>query len=471
MRKAAGKWKRTLIGKTAALLLASALLTSGVETSQVRAEETVAQETETGKDFLKKVIGEYRPLFEGATFDAKYDHYWHDYSAAVVGESMADDCVAMMKKAIGAATYGEDAVEDFFCGFTENVTKISFGGADGTEVTFTKQDGTTVKHTYTFVKDVTASGTSAGGEVMNMEGHLYKSMDEDSGEFNYLYMCPDTPESTYHLEFRYGDTEENILKLTDGKYKNWLAAGLSTDAMEDPAEIMLQKVIALFVIENVSAMSGEESVKQREAIAGIWDMDVTAFRNVPGYEKAELYIDLSKSGTGKSFLDMTGSGKYEQVSEYPFYIYDTDKNDGKEAGVYLVESDDEGIKTAAYELGEKDGKRVLTFHSSEGDLTYFARSGSSAPGKPVLSKLEAKGGKKLVVSWKKVKNADGYKILLSTGKAFKKTKTVMVEGKTSATVKKLQKKTYYVKVCAYTVDGAGKKVYGKYSAVKHKKVK
>ncbi len=49
------------------------------------------------------------PLFEGASFEAKCDHYRHDYSAAVAGESVADMCVAMMKQAIGASTYDKDA--------------------------------------------------------------------------------------------------------------------------------------------------------------------------------------------------------------------------------------------------------------------------------------------------------------------------------------------------------------------------
>ncbi len=61
--------------------------------------------------------------------------------------------------------------------------------------------------------------------------------------------------------------------------------------------------------------------------------------------------------------------------------------------------------------------------------------------------------------------------MVSTTKKFKKSKTVSVKGKTSATVKKLSKKKYFVKVCAYILDRTGKKVYGKYSAVKRVKIK
>lgn len=61
--------------------------------------------------------------------------------------------------------------------------------------------------------------------------------------------------------------------------------------------------------------------------------------------------------------------------------------------------------------------------------------------------------------------------MVSTNKNFKKSKTVSVKGKTTATVKKLSKKEYFVKVCAYVLDRTGKKVYGKYSAVKSVKKK
>ena len=89
---------RSFFNKAAALFLALVLCLGIADPAltKVSAEEAVTSTSaETGKDFLKKVIGEYVPLFEGASFEAKYDHYWHDYSAAVAGESMADMCTAI----------------------------------------------------------------------------------------------------------------------------------------------------------------------------------------------------------------------------------------------------------------------------------------------------------------------------------------------------------------------------------------
>ncbi|MBO4560166.1 MAG: hypothetical protein J5712_08815 [Lachnospiraceae bacterium] len=445
---------RSILTKVLSVVLALTLVLSVFGVSEVRAAEK--------NDFLNEVKGEYVPLFEGTTFDAKYDHYWHDYSAAVAGESLADMCVAMLKSSIGASTYGEEAGEEFFCGFTNDVVKINFGGKNGTKVTFTLKDGKKITHNYSFVKEAEALG-SMEGQDFGMTGYLYKSKDDNKDEFTYIFMCPDTPASTYHIEFRYGESEEEILKLTDGKYKNWLAAGFLASALEDPKEVMLSQVIGLFVVENLEAMSGEEAIAQRENISGLWDMDTTAFKDYPGYENARMYIDLSETGTGKSYVNMTGSGAYIQVSEYPYFVYAPEKENGTEKGVYLVMSDDEGLKTATYEISEKDGKRVLIFNSSEGVLNYYGREQVKA-GTATITKAKIKNGKKLTLAWTEAENADGYEILISTGKKFKNARTVTVEGKTSAKIGKLKKKTYYVKIRAYAVDDSGSKVYGDYSA-------
>lgn len=87
------------------LVLALGFFTVEMPASEVRADETAVEQAVKGEDFLKEVKGEYVPLFIGGIFNSEYDHYWHDYTAAIVGESMADMCVVMMKQAIGATTY------------------------------------------------------------------------------------------------------------------------------------------------------------------------------------------------------------------------------------------------------------------------------------------------------------------------------------------------------------------------------
>lgn len=82
------------------------------------------------------------------------------------------------------------------------------------------------------------------------------------------------------------------------------------------------------------------------------------------------------------------------------------------------------------------------------------------------------GKKKLTVKFNKIKNAKGYVISYSTSGKFKKAKNLTLKAsKVSKVIKKLKaKKTYYVRVRAFCMDGKKKK-YGPWSAVKKAKTK
>ena len=69
------------------------------------------------------------------------------------------------------------------------------------------------------------------------------------------------------------------------------------------------------------------------------------------------------------------------------------------------------------------------------------------------------------VSFQKVKGADGYQISYSASQKFKKgTVKSVTAAKSPKAINKLKKgKAYYVKVCAFKKDSAGKKVCGAYS--------
>lgn len=106
---------------------------------------------------------------------------------------------------------------------------------------------------------------------------------------------------------------------------------------------------------------------------------------------------------------------------------------------------------------------------------------TAKPGKTCLKSVKQvtkkKNGKKFYkkevkLTWKKVKNADGYVIYMKTGsRKYKAVKTITKEKTTSYIKRKLKKgKTYYFKVRAYKKVG-GEKLYGSYSAVKKVKVK
>lgn len=89
--------------------------------------------------------------------------------------------------------------------------------------------------------------------------------------------------------------------------------------------------------------------------------------------------------------------------------------------------------------------------------------------KAVVKKTK-KAKRKIVLSWKKVKNAKGYQIYLSKkkNKGYKKVVTVK---KTKTTLKK-KKGTYYVKIRAFSkTDSKKERITGSFSKVKKIKVK
>lgn len=87
-----------------------------------------------------------------------------------------------------------------------------------------------------------------------------------------------------------------------------------------------------------------------------------------------------------------------------------------------------------------------------------------APAKPTIKSLIRLSKSKARVKIKAVSNASGYQIYYATKKTFSN-KAKVSGRKTNIVLKKLKKKTYYVKVRAYILNN-GVKTYGKWSKVK-----
>lgn len=95
---------------------------------------------------------------------------------------------------------------------------------------------------------------------------------------------------------------------------------------------------------------------------------------------------------------------------------------------------------------------------------------ASTPGKGSIISAKNKKAGEIVLKFKKVSGAKDYQIQYSTKKSFKG-KKAKTTSKISYTIKKLKKKkTYYIRVRAYKLNGK-KKVYGAWSKVKKVKVK
>jgi hypothetical protein len=83
-----------------------------------------------------------------------------------------------------------------------------------------------------------------------------------------------------------------------------------------------------------------------------------------------------------------------------------------------------------------------------------------------VTKLKAINKKKtsFTLTWKKLKNVKGYKIVLATDKKFKKQKRTLTAAASRKKIKGLKKnKKYFVRVRAYRINENGKKIYGAWS--------
>lgn len=80
--------------------------------------------------------------------------------------------------------------------------------------------------------------------------------------------------------------------------------------------------------------------------------------------------------------------------------------------------------------------------------------------------LKTSGKDRIRVRFGKTSGADGYLVKYSTSKDFRKSMARVRTGRTNPLIQNLKTgRTYYVKVRAYKIDSAGKRVFGKYSSV------
>lgn len=174
-----------------------------------------ADEAAEAAALLEAVKGTYVPLFPVIT-DPKYDTLWLDPCAAILGEEMAPAMAEMLRSACNGTIYGQEAVDafgdgsngaQFDCLFINGVSTITF---DGAVISGADESGSQIfSHKYAYAGKLSLAGM--------MEGFLYETADEDAGEFKYFYMMPDTPVSTYHLEFRYGGNVDDLAAYNDGR--------------------------------------------------------------------------------------------------------------------------------------------------------------------------------------------------------------------------------------------------------------
>lgn len=192
---------------------------------------------------ISNLDGTYTPLFDTLYAD-EYSSAWTDACAAIVGDDGAADAAAMLKYFCAGSVYGEEAVStyssdpdsaQFYCGFADGAAEITF---DNSTVSGVDKDGNELfSHEYEFCGYDETNGF-----------YEFKSADGNEDEFAYFCLFPDTPASTFHIEFRYGSDVDELVKYTEGKYAYWMASGILKDCDED----MIKNAIELFSTENLA---------------------------------------------------------------------------------------------------------------------------------------------------------------------------------------------------------------------------
>ena len=153
-------------------------------------------------------------------------------------------------------------------------------------------------------------------------------------------------------------------------------------------------------------------------------------------------------------------GKGTNNSRNPEYYYNEKVN--------LKAASKKGYTFKGWYTDSKYTKKITTIaKSSKKNLTVYAKWEKVVVKKGTVKKVTALSGKKAKVTLQKVPGVDGYEIVYSTDKNFKKNVKKETVTRTSKILSKLTKgQTYYVKVRAYKKDSTGAKVYGSFGSAK-----
>ena len=212
------------------------------QTSAVTEQKSEVDENEAAAEqLLLDLKGTYEELWPVILAD-EYHQVWLDDTAAIVGEENAEAAVEKLASMVTGTVTGEEAVEAYqdggmayCCDFLQDVERFTF---DGSTISGMDAEGKELfSHSYYYV---------GMEEIRGL--YIYESDDADSGEFTYFCMAPDTMETTWHIEFRYGSDLDALKQYDAGDYAYWLASGISVDYTEDD----VKDCIELFCTENLS---------------------------------------------------------------------------------------------------------------------------------------------------------------------------------------------------------------------------
>ena len=173
------------------------------------------------------------------------------------------------------------------------------------------------------------------------------------------------------------------------------------------------------------------------------------------------YNDYREYAVSKSYARLTyliGSTIEKEIEEENKEVDEEEKPEvGKE-----VKQEEKKVETSVASK-EEQKKEVKKEDKVEKKVKSLKKS--------KIKLLKKVGKKAFKLKWKKVKSANGYEVMYAFNKKFTKGKKIKSVNVTSFKSNKLKKKTYFVKVRAYSITANGEKEYGAWSSVKTIKVK
>lgn len=203
--------------------------------------QTVQNERQSGDEFIKSLKGTYVELFSPNTcLNPKYDNLWKSETQKHVEASKSDSIIAVIQGGCLSKTTGMEAIAynqqnssmQFCCAFLQGVNRFEI---KGNRISGYGVDNKLVfSHQYKF-KEMDGNGN-----------YIFESADYNRDEFRYFWFMPDSPKSTFHIEFRYGSDKAQLSLMTEGKYAFWMAAGV-----REHHEDEWRKSIVLFVNERL----------------------------------------------------------------------------------------------------------------------------------------------------------------------------------------------------------------------------
>lgn len=175
----------------------------------------------SGDKYLKGLKGTYVELFSQETcLNPKFDNLWKSETLKYVESAKVDSVITFFQNQCQGDKVGEEAVSfnkrngsmQFCCAFLQGVKRFEMKGR---HISGYAADGKLLfSHDYHFV-------------VQDSNGnYIFESNDNNQDEFRYFWFMPDSPKTTYHIEFRYGSDKNQLSQMMGGRYAFWMAAGV-----------------------------------------------------------------------------------------------------------------------------------------------------------------------------------------------------------------------------------------------------